>query len=115
MSKKDLIVCKEDMEELSKALTDYMKALNLNPKSFRAHLNLANLYLKEMSLYKSEFHYKNVLELNPYCALAYNNLAVISFYQKKYPAALTYLKNAEKLGIKVHSGFKEQLQKKLNE
>jgi tetratricopeptide (TPR) repeat protein len=66
-----------------------------------------------MQLEKSAYHYKKVLDQNPLFARAHNNLALIFFYQKDYPQAWAHLKTAEKLGAQVHTGFKEELKKKL--
>ncbi|MQY57733.1 tetratricopeptide repeat protein [bacterium] len=87
----------------------------MNPDYFEAHLNLANLYFKRNLLSESASHYRKVIEISPGVAQAYNNLAVISFYQKKYDLAFEYLKKAEDLGMNVHPDFKKEVLRRKKE
>jgi tetratricopeptide (TPR) repeat protein len=84
----------------------------LKPDYLGAHLNLGNMYFKKDLFPESAIHYKRVVEIDPRFAPAYNNLAVVSFYQKNYELARKYLKKAEDLGFKVHAKFKKELLKK---
>jgi len=100
---------------IEEARQEYLKAVELNPELLEAHMNLGNFYFKINLLSDSALHYKRVIEINSGYAQAYNNLAVISFYQKKYSQAYEYLKKAEALGFKVHPDFKKEVLRMLKE
>ncbi len=103
----------EKEEKIEKAEDEYLKALELKPDYIEAHLNLANMYFKINHLPASAAHYKEVIKIDPGNAQAYNNLAVILFYQKKYALAWKYLKKVEDTGAEVHPEFKKEVLSKL--
>jgi tetratricopeptide (TPR) repeat protein len=85
----------------------------LKPDYLAPHFNLGNLFFKKNLLSDSAFHYKKAVEINPGFSQAYNNLAVIFFYQKDFELAWEYLKKAEDLGLSVQPEFKKELLQKL--
>ena len=44
-------------------------------------------------------HFKKAIEVDPAYALAYNNLAVIYYYNKQYRLAIEYCDKAKALGF----------------
>ena len=60
--------------DIKKAIKNYKKALEVNPNSLEAHLNLANLYLVEGLPTESLREFKKISNLNPQYAKEYFHL-----------------------------------------
>jgi tetratricopeptide (TPR) repeat protein len=56
------------------ALTLWEDVMQKNPKSERAHNNIANIFQKQGLIDKAIHHYEIAIELNPYYSEPYNNL-----------------------------------------
>ena len=65
--------------QTSRALQQFLKALELNPDDPHIHYDLAFTYYRKGILDKAEFHLKEVVRLKPDYSSAYNFLGVIYF------------------------------------
>lgn len=66
-----------DMEQISLALTNYEKAIEIDPNNSIAYNNLGILLKEKGELEKSEHMYKKVIALDPSFSAAYNNLGIL--------------------------------------
>jgi len=90
-----------------------LKALELNPDYLEAHLNLGHYYFSLSLLAEAAVHYENVIRIDPQYSLAYNNLAVIFYFNENFMRSSQYMRKAEDLGLSVHPDFKKLLSSKL--
>ena len=74
--------------DTSKALEQYLKALEMNPDDPYLHYVLALTYDKKGLLDKAEYHLKEAIELKPDYSDAYNYLGVIYFREGKVNQAI---------------------------
>jgi tetratricopeptide (TPR) repeat protein len=61
----------------SKAVSEYEKAIQINPYNIKAHYNLGILYKQQAKYEKSIQEYRQVVKLDPYFGKAHYNLGVI--------------------------------------
>ena len=90
-----------------------LKALELNPDYLEAHMNLGHFFFGKNLFAEAAVHYENVIRIDPQYSLAYNNLAVIFYFEENFTLSSQYVRKAEDLGFQVHPDFKEQLSSKL--
>jgi superkiller protein 3 len=79
---------------LNKAILEFNKVIELNPKHVQAHYNLGFAYYKQGQLNKAIIEYQKAIELDQYFYSAYNNLAIIYLNQGLLKNAIQYYKKA---------------------
>lgn len=80
--------------KIDKALADYNKALEIEPKYALAYNNRGNIYFAKSDLDKALNDYNKVIELSPNNAKAYNNVGAVKFKQNDYESALQNVNKA---------------------
>ena len=78
-----------DQGELDKALTDYNKAIELDPAESLAYLNRGMVYYDQGELDKALIDYNKAIELDPAESLAYSNRGAAYYVQGELDKALT--------------------------
>jgi Tfp pilus assembly protein PilF len=84
-------------------VTLWSDVLKKNPKSHRAHNDLAIALKKRGSLDQAVFHYKEALKLNPGDAKAHNNLGNALREQGRFQEAIEHLSEA----VRIRPGYPE--------
>jgi len=97
------------MNEYSKAVGSFMRAIEVNPDYAKPYFNLGNVYRKVGDLEKAIFFYKKAIEIDPQYAAAHNNLAVVYYAIGKHTLAVKHSDIALNLGYRVHPEFLEKL------
>ena len=87
------------------AISEYKKAIKVNPYYAEAHNNLGIVYARANRYRKAISEYKKAIALKPNYAKAYNNLAVAHYYTHNYRVAVKYCDKALQLGYRVHPEF----------
>ncbi|KJU87414.1 conserved hypothetical protein, membrane [Candidatus Magnetobacterium bavaricum] len=84
----DLGVFYDQSGDFEKALIQYQRAIELNPKDSEAYYNMGNVYQKQGDLDAAIKKYQTALKLNPDYFEAHNNLGNILFKQGQYQEAM---------------------------
>ncbi|MBM3209296.1 tetratricopeptide repeat protein [Candidatus Shapirobacteria bacterium] len=85
---------------LEKAVEEFKRAIELNPRYGDAYHNLANTYQQMGKAELAIENYQDALSFNPNLWQSYQNLAAIYFSQQKYELALQEIQNAIKTNPK---------------
>jgi tetratricopeptide (TPR) repeat protein len=88
-----------------KAITDYSRAIELNPRDAKAYYNRGNAYDNKGQYDKAITDYSRAIELNPRDAVAYYNRAIANVLKKEYEEAWDDVYKAQNLGHKVDPRF----------
>ena len=91
--------------QYEKTISDYNKAIEINPRYAKAYNNRGNAYYKKGQYEKTISDYSKAIEINPRFAEAYNNRAVAYFYKRNYEKTWDDVYKSQNLGYKVHPGF----------
>jgi tetratricopeptide (TPR) repeat protein len=83
--------------ETAKAIEHYRRALELQPRSFSGHYNLALAFLRDHRIEDGRVHLEQAVKLNPNQADAAYDLGVVLLELKQPAAALPHLIQARKL------------------
>jgi tetratricopeptide (TPR) repeat protein len=92
-----------------RALADFNKALELNPRLAEAYSNRGWAYFEKGQYDQAIADCDKALELNPRLAEAYNNRAIAYYLKKDYDKAWEDVHKAQSFGYKVHPGFLQEL------
>lgn len=80
-----------------RAITDYNKSLELNPKDYKSLLNRGASYARSDNYDMALNDFDGVIKLDPEKALAYYNRSRIKYWQGKYKESIADLNRAIKL------------------
>ena len=83
--------------DLPEAITQYERALQLNPDYAEAHNNLGDALTTEGKLAQAAQHCERALQLNPDYAEAHNNLGIVLAMQGRLPEAIPHYERALQL------------------
>jgi tetratricopeptide (TPR) repeat protein len=97
------------MGEYDKAMSDYNKALEINPRYAKAYYNRGFLYRKMGEYDKAISDYTKAIEIDSKYSLAYYNRGNAYYYKGEYENAWEDIKKARSLGYKVPSEFLKNL------
>ena len=97
-------------ENADSAITNYSKAIKINPKFAKAYNNrgIAYIWKKQYDLVIADFN--KAIELDPKNGKAYNNRAIVYSYQGDTDRARQDLHKAKSLGIAVNPDFLQQIE-----
>ena len=95
----------------SKALSDFNKAIQLNPQYANAYNNRGLTYFNRKDYDKAIADFNKAVQLNPDLAVAYNNRAHAYFQKKSYTKALEDVQRAQQLKFPVHKELTDNLKK----
>src|SRR5690606_3758103 len=77
--------------EYAKAIDCFTRCLEIDPRHFEAHYNLANLYTDAGDYALAKLHYRVSIELQPDFSNSYFNLGLVLALEKDYPEAIAAL------------------------
>jgi tetratricopeptide (TPR) repeat protein len=83
--------------QLQQAVAANLRAVQIDPTSVQAHVNLISLYGRLSETNAAEYHYFKAIELQPPHADAYYNYGVLAFSRKDYDAAREAFKQAVRI------------------
>ena len=86
-----------DMEQYTKAIEDYSKAIKINPKHAKSYNNRGHNFQELGKMNKAIKNYKKAIELDPKYKIAYNNLGEIYSNQDQDKQAIKYYNKAVEL------------------
>ena len=97
-------------ENADTAITNYSKAIKINPKFVKAYNNrgIAYVWKKKYDLAIADFN--KAIELDPNNGKAYHNRAIVYSYQGETDKARQDLQKAQSLGIAVNPDFLKQIE-----
>ena len=95
--------------DYDRAITDYTKAIELNPRFAEAYYNRGNAYYSKGQYDQAISDCNKALELNPKLPAAYNNRGIACYYKGEYDKAWDDVYKAQSLGLQVHPEFLEAL------
>jgi tetratricopeptide (TPR) repeat protein len=97
-------------ENADSAITNYTKAIKINPKLVKAYNNrgIAYIWKKQYDLAIADFN--KAIELDPKNGKAYNNRAIVYSYQGENDKARQDLHKAQSLGIAVNPDLLKQIE-----
>lgn len=84
----NLGIMKSEQNQYSASINYLSKALELSPRHFEAHYNLANVYSEMGNLALSKAHYEVAIAIDPDFPNSYYNLGLVLISQKAYNQAL---------------------------
>ncbi len=95
--------------EYEEAISDYTKALEIEPLSADVYANRGLAYSQIGQNDKAISDFNEALEINPQYALAYNSRAVVYYTIREYDKAWKDVHKAQRLGYQVNPGFLQAL------
>jgi tetratricopeptide (TPR) repeat protein len=96
--------------ENDRAISDFTKAIKMNPRYGMAHYYRAMAYLHEQQYDQAIADYTKAIEIDPQrFAVAYAERALIYFVKKEYDKAWEDVHKAQSLGQEVREGFLKAL------
>ena len=95
--------------QYNEAISDYNKAIELDPKYVEAYFNRGNAYDEKAQYKQAISDFTKTIEINPRFAEAYNNRALSYYFKREYDKAWEDVHNAQNLGYQVHPGFLKSL------
>ena len=98
------------LKMLISAISNYSKAIKINPKFAKAYNNrgIAYIWKKQYDLAIADFN--KAIELDPKNGKAYNNRAIVYSYQGETDKARQDLQKAQSLGIAVNPDFLKKIE-----
>ena len=100
----------EEKGQYDRAITDFTKALELNPRLAKVYYK-GNAYLKKGQYDKAITDFNKALELDPQYARSYLGRAIVYTMRKDYDKAWEAAHQAQRLGLQVPPDFLEELRK----
>jgi len=91
---------KNDGESLNEKMLKYKKSIELNPKNYRAYIDLGDIYMGQCKYQEAEKTYNKAVELDPKNVNAYNRLVKIYNNQCRFQDAETAYKKVIELDPK---------------
>lgn len=84
----NLGIMKSQQKEFSKSINYLTKCLQVNPRHFEAHYNLANVYSEIGNFELAKMHYEVSIEIEPEFSNTYYNLGLVLISMKEYKTAI---------------------------
>ena len=91
--------------QIKKAISDYTKAIELNPNHYSAYYNRGIAYFQDKDqISKAIADFTKTIEIDPRYAKAYYNRAICYFYQNENDSMWNDVRRAQRLGYQVPPG-----------
>ena len=92
-----------------RAISDFNKAIEIDPKHAMAYSNRGNAYGEKGQYDRAISDYTKAIEINPRFAAAYYNRGLAYHKKGEYDKAWEDVYKAQSLGLQVHPGFLKAL------
>jgi uncharacterized membrane protein YhaH (DUF805 family) len=99
----------DEKGQYDKAISDYNKAIEIDPRNATAYSNRGDAYAYIDQLDKAISDYNKAIEINPRDPRAYNNRGLTYFFKGEYEKAWDDVHKAKSLGGRVHPEFVKDL------
>lgn len=109
----NLGIMKSEKDEKGRAIDYLTQALQINPRHFEAHYNLANVYSDLGNLKLAKTHYEVAIEIEPEYPNSYYNLGLVLISQKDYLKAIQIINKYIDLSPETEHGIANELVKTL--
>jgi len=96
------------LEKLQQERTNAQPSID-TPFTPEVHFLVGTAQMKLEQFEEAAKEFQNALTLRPNFGEAHNNLAVVLYYRRDYPACWEHLRAAERAGLRVDPLFKEEL------
>lgn len=96
------------LEKLQQEKTNAQPSIE-SPFTPEVHFLVGTAQMKLEQFEEAAKEFQNALTLRPNFGEAHNNLAVVLYYRRDYPACWEHLRAAERAGVRVDPLFKEEL------
>jgi tetratricopeptide (TPR) repeat protein len=103
--KKDL-----SAENIDSAISNYSKAIEINPKFVKAYNNRGIAYISKKQYDPAIADFNKAIELDPENGKVYNNRAIVYSYQGEIGKARQDIQKAQSLGIAVSPDFLKKIE-----
>ena len=97
--------------QYDQAISDFNKALEINPRDANAYNNRGVAYARKDQYDQAISDFNKALEINPRDANAYNNRGFTYFRKGQYDKAWEDVHKAQDLGVKIRPVFLKDLRK----
>jgi len=99
--------------EMEKAISEFQKAIKLDPDNARSYFNLGFAYQCNGDFENAILHYSKAIEIDPNYSGAYSNRAVIYYLGRQFGKSWDDACKVEGLGGKINPEFLQDLKKEL--
>ena len=106
-------VANDSSGRFNEAISDYSKALEIDPGFAAAYNNRGIAYELIGQYDRAIYDYSKFIDLNPTDAVAYSNRGIAYFFNKDFDNAWKDIKKAQALGCKIHPEFLKILREAL--
>jgi tetratricopeptide (TPR) repeat protein len=96
---------------LDQAISDFTKAIKLNPHNANAYLNRGNAYQNKGNPGQAISDFTKAIELNPNDGQIYRTRAFLYFSRREYTRTWEDVHKAEAMGCSFDPGFVKELRK----
>ena len=98
-----------DKGQYDRAIWDYNKAIEINPKGTVAYINRGNVYAANGQYNRAISDYTKAIEINSKDTAAYINRGIAYYYTQRYDKAWDDVDKAQSLGAQIQPGFLKAL------
>ncbi len=88
----NLGILKNDTQKSSEAINYLTKCLEIDPRHFEAHYNLANLYSDLGNYPLAKVHYEVAIQIEPEYPNCYFNIGLVLISMKRFNEAISHIK-----------------------
>jgi tetratricopeptide (TPR) repeat protein len=92
-------------------MTDFNKALEINPRFAMAYNNRGLAYMEKGQYDNAIADFNKALQINPMLALAYGNRGRAYYFKKEYDKSWDDINKVQTLGYQIPPGFLDDLRK----
>lgn len=97
--------------QYDRAISDFNKALEIEPKSARVYINRGAGYMGKGQYEEAISDFNKAIEINPRYAIAYYGRGLIYYYKKEYDKSWEDVNRAQALGYEIPTNFLNDLRK----
>ena len=101
----------DEKSQLDQAISDFTKALEINPRYAEAYNNRGLAYDEKGQLDQAFSDFNKALEINPRYAVAYYNRGIAYYFKREYEKSWKDVGKAQSLAYPINPKFLDELRK----